>query len=64
MIEAKKNKVFVLSKKENILNKYPEYKDQEVYYFTDEYSLMDLMSFKPDFIIVPNKDEVINVRGV
>lgn len=60
----KKNKVFILSKIKDVLSQYPEYKDQDVYYFNENHSVMDLIAFKPDYIIVPKKDEVINVNGL
>jgi len=64
MKNSKKNKVFFLSRGEEVLSQYPEYKDQDVFFFGNDYSLMDLVSFKPDFIVDPHKGEVINVSGL
>ena len=64
MDNNKKDKIFFLSKTKDVLNQYPEYEGHDVFFFGNDYSVMDLMRFKPDYIIDPLKDEVINVSGL
>ena len=61
---SRKNKVFILSKKKEVLAKYSEYLNDEVYYFEEDDNVMELVNFKPDYIIMPAINEVIQVSKV
>ena len=61
---ARKNKVFILSKEKESLSKYAEYLNDEVYYFEEDDNVMELVNFKPDDIIMPAINEVIQVSKV
>ena len=61
MPKINKKRIFVLSKNKNIIKDYPQYLNDDIYYFDEDQDIVKLVSFDPDYIIMPNK-EVINVK--
>jgi len=63
-MSSKRSTVFVLSKQKDSLKNYPEHSNDEVYYFEEDHNVLELVNFKPDYIIMPSINEVIQVSKV